>query len=70
MTLYMIGLGLNDEKDVTLNGLNLIKKSKQVYLEAYTSILNCSQEDLEKLKDAIVMEPDSTKGDPEENDRS
>lgn len=37
--LYMIGLGLADETDVTIKGLELIKKVERVYLEAYTSIL-------------------------------
>ncbi|MBW2964996.1 diphthine synthase, partial [Candidatus Woesearchaeota archaeon] len=47
MTLYMIGLGLNDENDITLRGLEIIQKADQVWLERYTSILNCSREDLE-----------------------
>lgn len=37
--LYLIGLGLTDETDVTVKGLELIKKVERVYLEAYTSIL-------------------------------
>lgn len=37
--LYLIGLGLADEADVTVKGLELIKKVERVYLEAYTSIL-------------------------------
>ncbi|KAI5475061.1 hypothetical protein MNV49_002053 [Pseudohyphozyma bogoriensis] len=37
--LYLIGLGLSDEKDVTVRGLEAIKSSTRVYLEAYTSIL-------------------------------
>jgi diphthine synthase len=49
MTLYMIGLGLNDEKDITLKGLEIIRKSGKVYLEGYTSILQCGKEELEKL---------------------
>lgn len=48
MTLYLIGIGLFDEKDITLRGLGIIKKCKIVYLETYTSRLNCSIEDLEK----------------------
>ncbi|GIU69474.1 MAG: diphthine synthase [Candidatus Woesearchaeota archaeon] len=39
MTLYLIGIGLNDEKDITLKGLEAVKKCKYVYLESYTSIL-------------------------------
>ena len=37
--LYLIGLGLADETDVTVKGLELIKKAERVYLEAYTSVL-------------------------------
>ena len=37
--LYLIGLGLADETDVTVKGLELIKRVERVYLEAYTSIL-------------------------------
>ncbi|KEZ40540.1 Diphthine synthase [Scedosporium apiospermum] len=37
--LYLVGLGLGDETDITLKGLEVVKKSARVYLEAYTSIL-------------------------------
>ncbi|KAI9173182.1 diphthine synthase [Blastocladiella emersonii ATCC 22665] len=37
--LYVIGLGLGDEKDITLRGLETIKTCERVHLEAYTSIL-------------------------------
>lgn len=37
--LQLVGLGLADETDVTVKGLELIKKAERVYLEAYTSIL-------------------------------
>ncbi|KAI9218655.1 diphthine synthase [Blastocladiella britannica] len=37
--LYIIGLGLGDEKDITLRGLEAIKTCERVHLEAYTSIL-------------------------------
>lgn len=37
--LYLIGLGLADETDVTVKGLELIKRAERVYLEAYTSVL-------------------------------
>ena len=37
--LYLIGLGLADETDITVKGLDVIKKVERVYLEAYTSIL-------------------------------
>lgn len=47
--LYFIGLGLNNEKDITINGLEAIKKCDLVYLENYTSVLNCPRLDLEKF---------------------
>ncbi|ODQ63973.1 diphthamide biosynthesis methyltransferase [Nadsonia fulvescens var. elongata DSM 6958] len=37
--LYLIGLGLSYESDITVRGLETIRKCKRVYLEAYTSIL-------------------------------
>jgi diphthamide biosynthesis methyltransferase len=42
--LFMIGLGLGDEKDITLKGLEAIKSSDRVFLESYTSILGVNQE--------------------------
>lgn len=47
--LYMIGIGLNDADDITVKGLNAVKKCKYVYLENYTSILQSTKQDLEKL---------------------
>src|SRR3989344_170573 len=49
MTLYFIGLGLQDENDITLRGLAAIKKCKKLYLECYTSTLQCDVKKLEKL---------------------
>ena len=49
MTLNLIGLGLNDEKDITLKGLELVKKADFVYLESYTSKINCNISYLERL---------------------
>jgi diphthine methyl ester synthase len=49
MTLYFIGLGLCDEKDITVKGLETVRKCDYVYLESYTSMLQCSLNDLEAL---------------------
>lgn len=38
--LYIIGLGLGDERDITLKGLDAVKKCEKVYIEAYTSLLS------------------------------
>lgn len=46
---YVIGLGLGNEKDVTVKGLEIIRKCQRVYLEAYTSILTVGKETLEKF---------------------
>lgn len=42
--LYVIGLGLGDAKDVTVKGLEIIKKCDRVYLESYTSMLTVGPE--------------------------
>ncbi|MBS3137157.1 diphthine synthase [Candidatus Woesearchaeota archaeon] len=47
--LYLIGLGLGNEKDITVNGLEAVKKAEIVYIESYTSLLQCSQLDLERF---------------------
>lgn len=41
--LYLVGLGLGDETDITVKGLEVVKKAERVYLEAYTSILLVDQ---------------------------
>ncbi|KDP32139.1 hypothetical protein JCGZ_12600 [Jatropha curcas] len=38
--LYIVGLGLGDEKDITIRGLEAVKKCEKVYMEAYTSLLS------------------------------
>jgi diphthine synthase len=44
--LYFIGLGLSDEKDITVRGLEVVKRAARVYLESYTAILMVGQEKL------------------------
>lgn len=48
MALYMIGLGLGDEKDISVRGLEIVRDCNFVYLESYTSKL---QIDTKKLED-------------------
>ena len=55
MSLYFIGLGLNDEKDITIKGRELVKKADFVYLENYTSKLNCNLSYLEQLYGKKIM---------------
>jgi diphthamide biosynthesis methyltransferase len=42
--LYLVGLGLADEKDITVKGLEIVKKAERVYLEAYTAVLLVEKE--------------------------
>lgn len=56
--LYLIGIGLNDEKDITLKGLDAIEKSDTVYLEDYTSRLNTNIGSLEKLYNKKIIRAD------------
>lgn len=49
MTLNFISLGLNDEKDISIKGLELVKKADFVYLENYTAKINCNLSYLEQL---------------------
>lgn len=39
MVLYLVGLGLGDEQDITLRGLQIVRGCKRIYLEAYTAVL-------------------------------
>ena len=39
MALYFIGLGLYDEKDITLKGLEIARRCEKVFAEFYTSLL-------------------------------
>lgn len=45
----MIGIGLNDEKDITLKGLEAVKKASYVFLENYTSKLQVPVEKLQSF---------------------
>ena len=42
--LYLLGLGLGDAKDITVKGLEIVKKADFVFLEAYTSVLCVGQQ--------------------------
>jgi hypothetical protein len=54
-TLYIIGLGLGDEKDITVRGLEAVKKCNKIYLEAYTSILGVKKEKLVRFYSVFVF---------------
>ena len=58
MALYMIGIGLSDAKDITVKGLETVKKCASVYLEGYTSKLQCPVEELEDFYGKKVIVAD------------
>ena len=49
--LYIVGLGLSDEKDITVKGLEYVKKCSSLYLEYYTSILMFTPGDISRLEE-------------------
>lgn len=53
--LYLVGLGLADEKDITVKGLEVVKRAERVYLESYTSILLVHKEKL--VGDCPILKP-------------
>ncbi|TKX20059.1 diphthine methyl ester synthase [Elsinoe australis] len=53
--LYFIGLGLADEKDISVKGLEIVKKAERVYLEAYTAILLVEKDALESFYGRSVI---------------
>ncbi len=58
--LYLIGLGLN-EKGISQEGLEAVKKCSEVYLENYTVEFPYSKEDLEKVLKKEIEEADRDK---------
>lgn len=56
--LYLIGLGLGGERDITLAGLDAIKTCEAVYLESYTSVLNVSLSKMEALYGCSIQPAD------------
>ncbi len=62
MTLTLIGLGLGNEQDITLRGKAAIEAADIVYIENYTSLLQCSLHDLAKFynKELIVADRNTT----------
>ncbi|KAM9796332.1 diphthine methyl ester synthase [Syngnathus typhle] len=58
--LYLVGLGLGDATDITVKGLEVVRKCSRVYLEAYTSMLSVGKEALEEFygKELTLAERD------------
>ena len=49
MVLFIIGLGLGNEKDVTVRGMEAIQACDHIFLEHYTSILSVEKSKLESF---------------------
>ncbi|KAJ5711262.1 Diphthine methyl ester synthase [Penicillium malachiteum] len=56
--LHLVGLGLADETDITVRGLEIVKRADRVYLEAYTAVLLVDKEKLEAFYGRPVIEAD------------
>jgi len=52
--LYLVGLGLGDEKDITVKGLETVRRCKGIFLEGYTSILGVDVKRLEEFYERPV----------------
>lgn len=63
--LTLIGMGLFDEKDLTLRGLEEAKKADKIYIELYTSKWHGNLKNLEKLIGKKIIE--LNRADLEEN---
>ncbi len=53
--LWIIGIGLDDEKALTLKSLEIIKECDIVYLENYTNAINFDINNLEKLVNKKII---------------
>lgn len=53
--LFLIGLGLGDEKDVTVKGAEAIASCSKIFLESYTSVLGVDPKKL--VSDAVYHGP-------------
>lgn len=58
--LYLIGLGLGGEEDITIRGMKAVQACDTIFLEHYTSVLGVSKEKLEKFygKEIILADRD------------
>lgn len=53
--LWFIGLGLGDEKGLTLKSLDIIRECDLVYLDNYTNVINFNIKNLEKIIDKKII---------------
>lgn len=67
--LYLVGLGLFDENDLSLRGFKILKNSDWVYAEFYTGFFNGNLENIEKStgKKIRILTRGDIEEHPEEN---
>ena len=67
--LYLVGLGVYDEKDVSLRGLETLKNCSEVYAEFYTNHFSGSIKDLEGMigKKIVLLKRGDLEERPEQN---
>ena len=68
MALFLIGIGLSDEKDISVKGLEFVKKADVVYLEHYTSVLQVSVKKLEEFYGKKIILADRAMVEGDENE--
>ena len=53
--LYLVGLGMGNHKDITLKGLEIVKKADKIYIDTYTSFFQDKIEELEKFYNKKII---------------
>lgn len=56
--LTLVGLGLYDGRDITLRGKEAVDEAQHVYIESYTSLLQCDHEQLEEQLGCTIRKLD------------
>jgi diphthine methyl ester synthase len=56
--LTLVGLGLCDGNDITVRGKEAVSQAQHVYIEAYTSLLQCDHEELESQLGCTIRKLD------------
>ena len=55
MVLFLVGLGLGDERDITVRGLETVRRCSKLFLEHYTSVLGVDQARLEEFSGKPII---------------
>lgn len=68
MVLYLIGLGLYGEKDISVRGLEIVQSSDFIFMEYYTSVLGVDVDKLSKFynKEIILADREMIENDFDE----